>query len=146
MKSKAVFLLVIFLLNTVVGFGCALGMETDHHDETHVHVKSASHIHKDHDHHRAEGYEHKSAPVPSENFSKQDLCCKTLVNDLATQSKLVPESSKVLVVLPILWLPGYSYALLIPKTVLELDQSFYVNQRESPPNKDIRIVIQSLQI
>ncbi|RAJ28116.1 hypothetical protein [Pedobacter cryoconitis] len=146
MKSKAIFLLVIFLLNTIVGFGCALGMDGNHNDEGHSHAQSTAHVHKDHDHHLAIGHEHKSAPVPGVNFSKQDLCCKTLVNDLVTQSKLVPGSSKVLVVLPVLWLPDYSYGLLIPETVLELDQSFCVDQRERPPNKDIRIVIQSFQI
>lgn len=145
MKSKAIFLLVIFLLNTVVGFGCTLGMEVSH-DENHSHAKAAPHVHKDHDHHHTGGDEHKTAPVSGLNFSKEDLCCKNLVNDLVTQSKLVPESGKVQVVLPVMWLPDYSYALLIPVTGIEVDQRIYVDQRERPPNKDIRIVIQSFQI
>lgn len=141
MKSKAIFLLVIFLLNTVVGFGCALGMEEDHHED-----QSPHHVHKANNHHHSDGHEHKTSPISGQNFSKEDPCCKTLVNDLVTQSKLVPENGKVQVVLPIMWLPDYFYALLVPVTDVELDQSVYIDHRERPPNEDIRIVIQSFQI
>jgi len=129
MRSKAIFLLVVFLLHTVVGFGCALGMQENHHDHQH-----------------ADGHEHKTMSVSGLSFSKEDLCCKTLVNDLLTQSKLVPESGKVLVVLPLMWLPDYSYALFIPVTGIELNESVYVDRRERPPNQDIRITIKSFQI
>lgn len=145
MKSKAIFLLVIFLLNTVVGFGCALAMDGNDHDENHSHEKT-NHTHKDHNHDHLKGHEHKSTPISDQNLANEDHCCKTLVNDLVTQSKLVPESGKVQVVLPVMWLPDYSYALLIPVAVEELDQRVYVDQRERPPNEDIRIVIQSFQI
>lgn len=121
MKSKAIFLLVTFLLNTIVGFGCALGMEGVDHQ-----------------------HGHQTNPISELNFSKEDACCKILVSDLVTLSKLIPESSKVQVVLSIVWLPDY--ISLVPATIVELDQRFYVEQRERPPNKDIRIVIQSFQI
>lgn len=146
MKSKAIFLLVIFLLNTVAGFGCALAMEVDHHDENHSHAKPTHHGHKDHGHHHAGGHEHKTTPISGQNFTKEDPCCKTLVNDLATQSKLVPEMSKVQVVLPVLWLTDHSYSLLIPVTDVELGRGAYADHRERPPNRDIRIDIQSFQI
>lgn len=146
MKSKAIFLLVIFLLNTVVGFGCALGMEGDNHDENHSHAELAHHEHKDHDHHHSVNHEHKSSPLSGLNYSKEDPCCKTLVNDLVTQSKLVPENAKVQVVLPILWLPNYAYALLVQVLDIAPNQSVYADHRERPPNGDIRIAIQSFQI
>lgn len=128
MKSKAIFLLVIFLLNTVVGLGCALGMERDYHD------------------HYAKGHKHKAAPVSGLSFSKEAHCCKTLVNDLVTQSKLVPESGKVQVVLPVMWLPDYSYDLFIPVRGIDLVQNVYIDRRERPPSEDIRIIINSFQI
>ncbi|HWW41529.1 hypothetical protein [Pedobacter sp.] len=129
MKSKAIFLLVIFLLNTVVGLGCALGMQDDHHDHQH-----------------ADGHEHKTISISGLSFSEEDHCCKTLVNDLVTQSKLIPESGKVLVVLPVMWLPDYSYTAFIPITSIEPGESVYVDRRERPPNQDIRITIKSFQI
>lgn len=128
MKNKATFLLVIFLLNTVVGLGCALGMGRDHH------------------HHYAKEHKHKAAPVSGLNFSKEDHCCKTLVNDLVNQSKSVPESGKVQVVLPVMWLPDYAYDLFIPVTSIELAQNVCIDLRERPPSEDIRIIINSFQI
>lgn len=144
MKSKAIFLLVIFLLNTVVGFGCALGMEAEHHEEGHAHEESANHAHKDHDHHDATGHEHKATAISGLNFSQEDPCCKTLVNDLVTQSKLIPENGKMQVVLPAMWL--FNYGILIPVATVEPDQTGYADKKEKPPNRDIRIVIQSFQI
>jgi len=135
MRSKAIFLLVIFLLNTVIGFGCALGMEGNTHNDSHDHTKSVTHVHKDHDH--SDGHDH---------LSKEDPCCKTLVNDLVTQNKLIPEMGKVQVVLPVMWLLDYSYASLISVTDLEINQSVFADHRERPPNQDIRIAIQSFQI
>lgn len=120
-------------------------MEEDHHED-HFHSESPHHVHMANNHHHSDGHEHKTSPISGQNFSKEDPCCKTLVNDLVTQSKLVPENGKVQVVLPIIWLPDYSYALLVPVTDVELDQSVYVDHRERPPNEDIRIVIQSFQI
>jgi len=146
MKSKAIFLLVIFLLNTVVGFGCAFAMEENHDNENHSHTKAAIHEHKDHQHNHAEDHEHQPSPIPGLDFSKEDPCCKKLVNELTIQSKLIPESAKVLVVLPVVWLANYTYALLVPVSTIEPDQSVYVDHRYRPPNEDIRISIQSFQI
>jgi len=144
MKSKAIFLLVIFLLNTVVGFGCALGMEGNHDGKSHSHAKSPAHVHTEHSH--SDEHKQNALPIFGQDFSKEDGCCKTLVNDLVTQSKLVPEIGKVQIVLPIMLLPDYSYALFIPVTVVKINQSVLTDHRERPPNQDIRIVIQSFQI
>jgi hypothetical protein len=144
MKGKAVFLLVIFLLNTVVGFGCALAMDSNHDDENHSHAKSAAHVDKGHSHEH--GDEHKSPPLSGLNFSKEDPCCKKVVNELTIQNKLIPESAKVLVSLPVVWLTNYAYNLLIPVSSIERGQSGYIDHRYRPPNEDIRISIQSFQI
>lgn len=138
MKSKAIFLLVIFLLNTLIGFGCALGME----GEAHVHK---GHDHNNHNHDHATAHEHENTPVSGLKFSQVDPCCKTLVNDLVTQSKLVPESGKV-IVLPLMCLPVYVYNLFVPSAGIEREQHAWVIQKERPPNPDIRIMIQSFQL
>jgi len=132
MKSKAIFLLVTFLLNTLVGFGCALGMEAKHHEN---HAQSHEH-----------GHEHKTNTASGLSFSNEDLCCKILVNDLLTQSKLIPEISKLPVLMPMMLVSANAYGLLVPVSAVELDQNAVVNHRERPPNSDIRIIIQSFQI
>lgn len=135
MKSKAVFLLVIFLLNTLVGLGCALGMQEDHQYEAHVHTKAAVHDHENKDHHHAGQHE-----------DKEDACCKALVNDLVVQGKLVPENGKVQVFLPVVLLPDHHLLLTVPPVLAEPELSVYADRRERPPNEDIRITIQSFQI
>ncbi|SDK25329.1 hypothetical protein SAMN04487898_10711 [Pedobacter sp. ok626] len=131
MKSKAICLLVIFLLNTVVGLGCALTMEGNHHDENHSH---------------ADRHGQKDKPITRLISSTEDHCCKTLVNDLVAQSKLIPDSAKAQVALSFIWLPDFSYKLFAPLISTQLEQRFYVDHRSRPPNEDIRIVIQSFQI
>jgi len=146
MKSKAVFLLVIFLLNTVVGLGCALGMQGDHPDEMHSYTKPAVHGHKNSDHHHAAQQEHKAGSIPGSNSPEEDACCKALVNDLVIQSKLIPESVKIQVVLPVVLLPEYAFLLTVPSGAAEPERGVYADRRERPPNEDIRISIQSFQI
>lgn len=133
MKSRAIFLLVIFLLNTFIGIGCALGMENSSHSVSHTHNGDKTH-------------QHLSDVKAYLNLSAEDLCCKNLVNDLVVQSKLIPEIGKVHIVLPVIWLPAYFYLLPVPVIELELNRSYYTDYRDHPPNRDIRTVIQSFQI
>lgn len=133
MKSRAIFLLVIFLLNTIVGIGCALGMENSSHSDNHTHNGDITH-------------QHLPDVKASLNLSAEDLCCKTLVNDLVVQSKLIPEMGKIQIALPVIWLPAYFYLLPVPVIELELNRSSYTDYRDRPPNRDIRTVIQSFQI
>lgn len=154
MKSKAIFLLVIFLLNTLVGFGCALGMEANHHKDQQAHELSAQmkehhhvgHDKQDHAESQEHRHEHKTNTASGLSFSNEDLCCKILVNDLLTQSKLIPEIGKLPVLMPMVLVSANAYDLFIPVSVGELDQNAEVNHRERPPNSDIRIIIQSFQI
>lgn len=134
MRSKAIFLLVIFMLNTIVGFSCSLFVEEDHHDD------------KSHNHHHAGFNEEKIKLISGLSISKEDPCCKTLVNDLLTQGKLIPKTVKVIINLPVIWLQDYSYTLLFQVESIKLNHSVYAGRRYRPPNWDIRIAIQSFQI
>jgi len=145
MKNKAIFLLVIFLLNTVVCFACAVGMERDTHGESHLHVSSKKDNHK-HSHQRHGGHVHEDGGSKGLGLAKEEPCCKTLVNVLVIQGKLVPQSVKIQAILPFLLLPDYHYNFLISSFRLDPDKSVYARQRGRPPNKDIRIAINSFQI
>ncbi|WP_222536834.1 hypothetical protein [Pedobacter polysacchareus] len=137
MKSKAIFLLVIFLLNTLVGFGCALGMNANHHEAQGTQDRAQSHKHR---------HVHKTNTASGLSFSNEDLCCKILVDDLLIQSKLIPEISKLPVLTPMMLVSANAYDLFVAVSAVELNQSAEVNHRERPPNSDIRIIIQSFQI
>lgn len=116
MKSKALFLLIAFLLNTAVGFGCAIQMDANGHHHHHNH------------HHQG------------------DNCCKTTVNNLVTQAKVVPETAKVLVQVPAL-LSGFAYDFSsISFTTIDAGPLSFADHHHHPPIKDIRVAIQSFQI
>ncbi|WP_316815755.1 hypothetical protein [Pedobacter nyackensis] len=142
MKSKAVFLLVTFLLNTIVGFACALAMVVND-DENHSVAESAYHVHHDH---QNSNHKHNKTNIFDQNPSNEDHCCQSLSTSFVTQSKLVPEIGKVSVVLPVLWLLESSYAFLFYETSVKSAQGVCIDHRDRPPNQDIRIIIKSFQI
>ena len=86
-QLKAAFLLIVFSLNTVVGFACSVGLEmgfnSSHHQEekaaiTHKHDNSHQHDDAVVDHHQSE--------------KTKDNCCKEEVIKFAKVDKVAPKS------------------------------------------------------
>ncbi|MFT3909747.1 MAG: hypothetical protein QM737_10010 [Ferruginibacter sp.] len=141
-RIKASFLLLIFALNTVVGFACAVGFDmgynTNHHSDEEVEI----HIHKDgskHHHEKAHGHEHPKT-------SDKDDCCSNSVVKIAQVEKSVPHTIKL--VNPVFFV-AFTF------TYLNIDMPFHSQARPfnkyyirgyHPPISDIRIAIQSFQI
>lgn len=150
-QLKAAFLTVVFLLNTIVGFACAVGTDMgfnkQHHKEQktvhsieHNYENNKPHDHAKHDH-------DKSAADHHESKSSKDNCCKEEVAKLTKADKL--------------YQPGFDYSLLslsffiLPSTGYRVGNSsiFPVNIPNAyfvrhcrPPIPDVRIAIQSFQI
>lgn len=146
-ELKAAFLLVVFSLNTLVGFACSMGVNmgfnTPHHkDET---VKTEIHTHKDgkqHEHHHGSGK--KQQHSHNEAADKKDDCCKGKVVKLQIADKNL-DHSQTIINQPVLILPGNFY--LFPVYDLEKGkaQTYFASQFHPPP-RDIRIAILSFQI
>ena len=141
MKSKAIFLLVVFLLNTAVGFGCALHMSHSEDHEAH---------HDGHKHH--EHGSHHSAIKPNLPANKVSIvdkdapCCQGAVNNFISIAKQLPQTVKADFAYPVADLVTshcFSFKALISNAS---KQRIVVNQRQRPPTSDIRIYIQSFQI
>ncbi|MBB6240464.1 hypothetical protein HDC90_005141 [Pedobacter sp. AK013] len=142
-RVKAVVLLLVFLLNTVVGFACAIGMETSHE---HQHAEKGHHQHKHsgYDHHRlATDFktDHHSGKSNDKN------CCKEEVTKLVKSDKLLTVPSGLNVqsliigaVLPVF----YQYQFLRAFVHTPSNRCFVRSYH--PPISDIRISIQSFQI
>lgn len=142
-KLKAIFLLFVFLLNTVVGFACATGLENipghmHNQDEgvipAHHHSKSNAHHHhgSDHSHSAKEG--------------KTD-CCKDEVAKLVKADKVFP-SDTGLNIQPLgfftIVLPFYQYDAFA--SLVYVSKPRYFVRERHPPITDVRISIQSFQI
>ncbi|MEO5946211.1 MAG: hypothetical protein ABIP79_05305, partial [Chitinophagaceae bacterium] len=91
-KLKAVFLLIVFSLNTLVGFACALGVamgfNSKHHHQTnateaviHLHADGKEHVHqekkKSHSHDKL--HHHDQADDQKKSGSEKDNCCNDKV-------------------------------------------------------------------
>lgn len=144
-SRKAVFLLIVFLLNTVVGFACSVGLGMGavkaHHHEA-KESKAAHHHHQgEHDHHAVKGDHDHSSKKTTED------CCTDQVQKIEKTDKLSP---------PVLEFSTYQpfYTLIYPNYVLleasvsslyTLRPKYFVRD-DHPPIPDIRIALQSFQI
>ncbi len=94
-QFKAAFLLVVFSLNTLIGFACAVGIDmgfnTSHHHEeeateavVHVHKDGKKHIHHDEAKHHDEAEDHHKK-------GGKDNCCNDKVMKFTEIDKSVPQ-------------------------------------------------------
>ncbi len=135
MKVKAIFFLFVFMLNTLIGFGCSITMESEGHE----------HGHKHHAHHLETGID-LSKHLNLKITEKEDSCCKNLVNDFLGQGKLLPDYVKVNLKVPALIPVGFSFAFIPEIEIIIADQQEVDQHLYRPPHPDIRISIQSFQI
>jgi len=144
MKRKAIFLLTIFLLNTLAGFSCALHFDHNSHGNNHSHAKSASH-HQSNSQHSAYQIMHDVKPAADLGFVNENLCCKTLAGNLTVQGKLSTDNNKGLIKAPVLLMVSYfSQAPLVAVNNLNVSYARLIDQHL--PDRDIRIAIRSFQI
>lgn len=143
-QLKAALLLVVFGLNTVVGFACAMGVDmgfntTHHHDEeaTEVHIHANG---EKHEHHNNSATHHHG----EEN--EKGGCCNDSVIKLSQTEKSVPQSN--IIISPIVFTTfittHYNIDISYPSQVTTSVKHFVRSYH--PPIPDIRIAIQSFQI
>lgn len=139
--------MLVFSLNTLLGFACSLGLNmgyNEHHHETESSVSTsllAQHEHgSSQNHHEDKKHQHPN------NESSNDDCCSHGVTSYNLLDKSVAE--QVTIVHPVFgtaFLAAYYYIDLFqpqyaPKNIRAFAQSYH------PPIPDIRIAIQSFLI
>jgi hypothetical protein len=152
-QLKAAFLLIVFSLNTIVGFACAVSIDIEfnsspHHDDEvtetsmQVHLDEKKHIHQN------EATKHHDEAGNDNHKSKdgEDSCCNDKVIQIAKLDKSVPQSLSV--INPIIFLTivsaFYNSEILFSSQVTPSIKYFVQNYH--PPIFDIRLAIQSFQI
>lgn len=158
-QLKAACLLVVFSLNTIVGFACALGLDmgfnTEHHQDdaaeqsVHMHADGKNHVHpKAHTHHaEAENHHHNEAAKSFNKCAGEDNCCTDAVVKITQTDKVVPQSATT--ILHPFFFTAFISSFYYPDAL----NASYVDTRikqfvrsHHPPIPDIRIAIQSFQI
>lgn len=138
MKGKALLLLFVFLLNTVVGFSCALHMSHEDHEEMVSH----------HDHHHASlAFIGHHQLMNKATLTAEVPCCQGAVNNFISQAKLIPASGNVLLHTPFVYISYiYQYAHVLYWSDLHKGALYSHPERRRFPPDDIRITICSLLI
>lgn len=149
---------MIFSLNTIAGFACAVGVDMGfntkhHHDKeatkavVHIHKDGKKHIHHDkkesHSHYRSHHHEEANS---SDNSRAEDNCCNNKVRNFEQVDKLVP--SFLSIINPVFFstfVSTYYQIQILPYTDIVKEIKPFVRSHH-PPIPDIRIAIQSLQI
>jgi hypothetical protein len=156
-RLKAVFLLTVFALNTVIGFACAIGVNmvfnSNHHhgeaEETgavaHVHADGKRHIHQE----EAENHKphhHHNDVANHKHSNSEGGCCNDKVIKFGQLDKAT--SQNLAYVSPVFFTAFVSVfyntgILYLSRAAPSLE---YFARGHHPPIPDIRIAIQSFQI
>ena len=140
-RLKATFLLLVFALNTMVGFACALGLDMgfnshhEHQEATEIHIAGEKHEH----HEAAEQHEEKNCCDPHKGG-----CCNDKVSKIALLDKTVPQPFHIST-------PNHSpihrnYLTDILRTVSGITYSRSFLRSYHPPIPDICIAVRSFRI
>ncbi|MEO7048565.1 MAG: hypothetical protein ABI091_24915 [Ferruginibacter sp.] len=148
-KIKAAFLIVVFAMNTVVGFACAVGIDMGfnggHHDDDDKAMEMAIHVHADgvkHNHHNETGKHHHD----NKDHSKKDDCCNNKVVKISQTDKAVPQSGTMLHPAFVTAFISSFYSTDVLYAAMQIPNIKYYLQNYHPPIPDIGIAVQRFQI
>jgi len=150
-QLKAAFLMIVFSLNTLIGFACAVGINmgfnTSHHHNDEA-TEAVVHIHKDgkkHVHH--EEAKHHDESNKDHHKDGKDDCCNDKVIKFNELDKSASHSFNALVN-PFFFttlLASFFDINILYKSYIDIGTKFFVRSHH-PPIPDIRIAIRSFQI
>jgi hypothetical protein len=151
-RLKAAFLLLLFSLNTVVGFACAVGFDMDFNSSHHQEEKTVI-AHKDvsaHQHSELHSHNDQNDPAAKDHHSSKkskDNCCTDEVAKFAKVDKLTPQSSDLGInsVFFTAFLSTFYHFDVFVSASHTPNNKFFVRTHH-PPIPDIRVAIQSFQI
>jgi len=150
-QFKAAFLMIVFSVNTVIGFACAIGIDmgfntTHHHDEevpeaiVHIHADGKKHVH----HQQAK---HHDEVDKDHHKDGKDNCCNDKVIKFNEVDKSASHSLN-LSVNPIFFttfLASFYSIKFFYTSYIDTGIKYFVRSHH-PPIPDIRIAISSFQI
>ena len=162
-RIKAVFLLLVFSLNTMAGFACSVGLDlyynSDHHKQgfdtpvkSHTHESNHKHTNKSsHKHSPAATHKHSHTSIGMHNADTQekdrDDCCTDEVTKFAQLDKSITNQFQLHVPAFIkIILDFYSFSLQSVQSISVNSNFQFLRRSCSIYDTDIRITIQSFQI
>jgi hypothetical protein len=157
-KLKAAFLLMVFSLNTMVGFACSIGVDmgfsSKHHENdgneavVHVHADGKRHVHVEKG--ESESHDishHHEQPInQKKSGDEKDNCCNDKVTKFEQLDKFVPNTLGIInPVFFVALVSSFSNMDVLFTSQLAPNIKQFVRSYH-PPIPDIRLAIQSFQI
>ena len=145
-------LLIVFLLNTVVGFACAIGIDMGFNSAHLAHENSGHGHHQSKtDRHALNGHQHVHNSHEQVQHPKQDAnkdnCCKDEAAKLTKSDKLNnPVLDLSQISQPFMLLVGNVYPQIAELRLPSNVSNAYFSRHCRSPIRDVRISIQSFQI
>jgi len=142
-QFKAAFLLIVFSLNTVIGFACAVGMNMGFN--SHHHEESA--IEATENHHHDKSHHHDEADVSHQKTNNdKDNCCNDEVMKFQQVDKNIATSFSLISPVFFTSFLASFYHIDLLSSNNRISTIKYFVRRHHPPIPDIRVAIQSFQI
>jgi hypothetical protein len=150
-QLKAAFLLMVFSLNTIIGFACAVGLDmgfNSHHHEEEV-TDMPVHVHADgkkHQHYNEASNHHDENIKDHHQTNDKDNCCNDHATKIAQQDKAIAQTLSIInpTFFTTLIASFYNIDILLSAGV-DSPVKYFIRSHH-PPIPDIRIAIQSFQI
>ncbi len=150
-QLKAAFLIIVFSLNMMIGFACAIGIDmgfnTTHHHNDEV-TEVTMHVHADgkkHEHHNEAGKHHDEESNHHKAQNGKDNCCNDKVIKITQLDKSIPQS--LTLINPVFFTTFIStFYNIDPLFTFQNTSIKKFVRSHHPPIPDIRIAIQSFQI
>ena len=147
-QVKAAFLLLVFSLNTIVGFACAAGLDMGfnskhhhHHDDDEVSPTKVTHHHEGVKHHHDEELNNKN-----NKSTDDDNCCNKGVIKFSELDKLLTHVVNAGIEIPVIFVFLHSFYLPYLAPLAKTTKQIQVARRCYFNSPDIRVSIQSFQI
>jgi hypothetical protein len=145
-QLKAVFLLVVFSLNTIVGFACAVGLNMGFNKKHHHYDETVSRSTVSHHHEKGTAHHHHRGDQAKSKTTEDHNCCTDNAAQLSGSDKLLAqtinsgiETPVALVALHFLYSSNLSSFTQHTKKI-QVVRPYVLNSR------GIRVSIQSFQI
>lgn len=148
-QLKAAILLIVFSMNTVIGFVCAIGVDMGfnnkhHHDDGNA-TEAADYVHADgkkHQHHDEATKHHHD----SKEGSEKGGCCNDAVIKFQNLDKNLNPNNNSAISIPVFAAILTSFFGLAIFTKEQVPNQKHIAQLFHPPPPGIRVLIQSFQI
>ncbi len=150
-QLKAALLLIVFSLNTLIGFACTVGIDmgynSKHHYDDDEATETANHVHADgkkHNHHNEASNHHHKADAHKSSDGK-DNCCHDKVTKFSQLNKAILQSSAYNPIFIDAFISSFYNIDILVASQITKNTKYFVRGHH-PPIPDILIAIQRFQI